>query len=234
MKLLTLLVGMVIASTSFASSFTVSNYKRHLELIGVVQDNALELANKINDLSIESSDEITLLINSPGGNVNTGMILIDSMRQAKARGVKFRCISTVLSASMAYITLAECDDRYAFSNTLLLWHEISLSVRGAKVRDLYNTLPPVLELQARVDSDLIEAMKVSQPFYEKHSKSETMWTASELIDNLDNNGFIKLVDRADFKTKNLYKYMEDSPFGFSFTGYDSVDRVLKRLNGIME
>lgn len=230
--LMVLLFGFSFNAPANAASFTVNDYKRHIELIGVVQDNALDFASKINELSIESSKEITMLINSPGGSVATGMIMVDSMRQAKARGVKFRCLSTVLSASMAYIILAECNDRYAFSNTLLLWHEISLSVRGAKVRDLFNILPPILELQARVDSDLKEFMHVSDGFYQKHSKSETMWTAAELIDNLDNNGFIKLIDRADFKTKNLYKFMQDDPFGFGQFGFEAVDRIIERMKGL--
>ena len=219
-----------LAAPANAASFTVSDYKRHIELIGVVQDNALEFAGKINELSIASSKEITMLINSPGGSVTTGMIMVDSMRQAKARGVRFRCLSTVLAASMAYIILAECDNRYAFSNTLLLWHEISLSVRGAKIRDLYVTLPPILELQDRVDSDLKSFMQISDSFYQKHSHAETMWSASELIDNLDNNGFLRLIDRADFKTKNLYKYMQEDMFSFS-VGF-TVQRILDRMRGL--
>lgn len=224
------LVSMLFSTAALSNSFTVTDYARHIELIGVVQDNALDLANKINDLSNSSNKEITILINSPGGNVSTGMLMVDSMRQAKARGVKFRCLSTVLSASMAYIILAECDSRYAFGNTLLLWHEISLSVRGAKVRDLYNTLPPILELQARVDKDLMNVMDLSEEIYQQHSKSETMWTASELIKNVGNKKFIQIVERADFKTKNLFRYMQDDPFSFLF-GYESVQKIIERMKG---
>lgn len=222
-----LITGMARAETP--DEFKVLDYSRHLELIGVVQDNALELANKINVMSLQSNKEITMLINSPGGNVNTGMIMIDSMRQAKARGVHFRCLSTVLSASMAYIILAECDERAAFGNTLLLWHEISLSLKSAKVRDLYNTLPSILELQERVDTDLKGFMNVSDEFYQKHSKSETMWTASELVKNL-NNDFIKIISRADFKTVNLFTFMNnDIAFGEVSA---IVQRVIDRMTGL--
>lgn len=214
-----------------ATNFTVKDYSRHLELIGVVSDNALDLANKINDLSIVNNKEITILINSPGGSVVTGMIMVDSMRQAKERGVTFRCLSTVLSASMAYIILAECNERYAFNNTLLLWHEISLSVRGAKIRDLYNSLPPLLELQDRVDADLMNFMNINNEFYQKHSHAETMWSAAELNKALKYNKFINIIDRADFKTKNLYKFLQDDPFGLSI-GFDSVQRILDRMKGL--
>lgn len=230
MKFLLTILLMFMPMMAMAKSFTVPDYNRHIELIGVVSDNALDIASQINDLSLKSNKPITMLINSPGGAVGPGMIMIDSMEQAKARGVKFKCLSTVLAASMAYITLAHCDERYTFSNTLLLWHEISLSVRGAKVRELYATLPPILALQERVDAELMDYMDVSESFYQKHSKAETMWSASELAEALDYNGFITIVDRADFKTSNLFKYMNDSVF-FQ-TGFDAVDRIIERMRGL--
>lgn len=232
MRNILLVLVMFFTSNVFANEFKVVNYKRHLELIGVVNGNALTLAEQVNALSKASNKPITMLINSPGGSVSTGMVLIDSMRQAKKRGVQFKCISTVLSASMAYIILAECNERYAMNNSLLLWHEISLSVEGAKVRELAVILAPIIALQQRVDKDLESFMSLSASEYQKHSMAETMWTGYELKSYL-NNDFIKLVDSADIKTENLYKYMQETfLFGQTGTGFTSVDRILERLTGV--
>lgn len=231
MRLLLSLFLALFSSLACAKSFTVTDYNRHIELIGVVSDNALEIASKINDLSLASNKPITMLINSPGGAVGPGMIMVDSMEQAKARGVKFKCLSTVLAASMAYITLAHCDERFVFKNTLLLWHEIAVSVRSAKVRQLYATLPPLLELQDRVDSELKAFMQVSDEFYQRHSKAETMWSAQELKDNL-NNDFITVIDTANIKTKNLFKYMTED-FFFMSPGFESIQRIIDRMRGVL-
>lgn len=228
MKYLLLVFLMTLQASGFAETFKVFDYNRYVELIGVVDETALDLADKINNISKKNNEEITMLINSPGGSVTTGMIVVDSMRQAKARGVKFKCLSTVLSASMAYIILAECNRRYVMKNTLLLWHEISLSVRGAKLRELMDSLPPLLALQDRVDMDLKRAMNVSDGFYNAHNKAETMWTGAELMKALNYNSFITEVNRAEVKTDNLYTYMKKSNFNFQIQ-FDSVRKILKRM-----
>jgi len=227
-KVILALTLMMMSSQIFASDFIVKDYKRYIELIGVVDGSALELAERINNLAVKNTEEIAILINSPGGSVMHGMILVDSIRQAQAKGVKFRCLVPVLAASMAYIIFNECNERYTFNSSLLLWHEMSVSLRGAKIRNLYVTLWPLIQLQQRVELTLRKGMKVSKSFYQKHSDAETMWTGHELHNEL--NGYVTLVKNVDVKTENLYRFMKPSfdLFGQG-TGFEDVDKILKRV-----
>lgn len=67
-------------------------------------------------------NEVTLILNSPGGEINVGSQFIYLMRSAQAQGTKFTCVVHNLAASMAFSILLACDKRVTNNHALLLWH----------------------------------------------------------------------------------------------------------------
>ncbi len=100
---------------------------RTLVLLGQVGQNALSLAEQISALNTSSSEPIYLLIDSPGGSVLTGAILISSMQASKA---PVYTICYTLCASMAYMIHQYGTKRYAVDRAIFMSHPASVGYQG--------------------------------------------------------------------------------------------------------
>lgn len=152
-KLFSLLIGLVMmAQLAPASTFSVpeSDADRAIYLYGVIGGrSALDLAAKLEKMS-EDERPIYIVINSPGGEVLTGLQIVSGIRLAKSRGVQVKCLVGMLAASMASIIFDECSERYALSQSLLLWHSIATNVGGG-----------FFSMGVRMTPDLARTMAVS-------------------------------------------------------------------------
>lgn len=74
--------------------------------------------------------DITLVINSPGGEIGTGYKFVHLMREAQSQGIKFHCIVPQFAASMAFQILLQCDTRVALDGAMLLWHRARVMPQG--------------------------------------------------------------------------------------------------------
>lgn len=116
-----------------ASTFSVpeADQDRLLYMYGPIGGrSALETASRVEKLSEDATRPIYIVINSPGGEVLTGLQIVSSMQLAKSRGVEIRCMVGMLAASMASIIYDECTERSAFRESLLLWHSIAMDIGG--------------------------------------------------------------------------------------------------------
>lgn len=139
--------------------------------------------------------QFTLVVNSPGGEIYSGLHLVNAMNMAKQRGIKFRCVSTFLAASMAYQIFSACDTRIALKGTLLLWHPPRVSVGGgvALTPRLATELADDLRrIEKILITDLQRWMRIPRTTFFKHYHAETLWVASELSTQLP--GWIEIVD----------------------------------------
>lgn len=181
------------ASSSFAETFVADAPERTVYFIGPIGPEVVGKANVVEALSAASTAPITFVINSPGGQVLPGLQLISSMRVAKLRGVKIRCLVPIMAASMAFQFLAECSERYTFANTLLLFHPMSLGVQGrfTQAQFLYfGRQLGILEKPMR--DDLIRLMQIDPKVFYYHYRNETMWTADSILTVAPD--FVKIVD----------------------------------------
>lgn len=231
--MLLVLVAFCFGPTSHAATFEVKDPKRYIEIIDVVDGSMLkDVAAKIESLSRASSAPIDMLINSPGGMVMMGTSILDAMTVAQSRGVKFRCISGTLAASMAFITLAACDERYALPGTKLLFHPMSTGGKG-RVRELLPALAEALEEEESLIKLMKDALQMNDHDFMINYLAETMWTATVL--NAATHGkFIKIVDHVKGIDK-LFVIERDRPFLFrinSLKSYPSVLNVLTRAGYI--
>lgn len=79
-------------------------------------------ANELVSLSEQSDSPIDIVISSPGGSISHGLMLINAMKEVKAKGVVIRCYVPTLAASMAFVIFTQCDERYALPYATLLFH----------------------------------------------------------------------------------------------------------------
>lgn len=145
-RTLSLIAVALLSTTSYGKSITIDPASpATLEINGGIDfDMTIPLVDNIVSQAKEGH-VITLIINSPGGEVNAGMYLINGMELAKARGTRFRCITTGLAASFAFQVFAKCDDRYALPNSFMLYHPVRITV-GAGL--LFTDIGPIVATDA--------------------------------------------------------------------------------------
>jgi ATP-dependent Clp protease protease subunit len=103
-------------------------------------------------LVLESEDPkspVTLLVNSPGGSVDDGFAIYDTMRFLRC---PVRVLCTGLAASAANIVLlgAPKGNRFALPNTRVLLHQPSTGAAG-QASDLAITAREILKTRARLN-----------------------------------------------------------------------------------
>lgn len=156
---------------------------RTLLISGVIASgNILPLGKQMLALAQKSSDPITLIINSPGGEINTGLIFLNYMQAAKALGTPIRCYVPLVAASLAFHILTQCSERHALTTTLLLWHRARESIMFAQVT------APMAEALGRglysADEIIIRALKATLGIPEDqimwHLENETLHTGLSL------------------------------------------------------
>jgi len=79
------------------------------------------------DLDTQSHDPIWIRLNSPGGAVDAGLILIDTMMALRS---PTHCIVESKAYSMAAIILTFCDRRYGYVHSTYMLHEASYGTVG--------------------------------------------------------------------------------------------------------
>jgi ATP-dependent protease ClpP protease subunit len=169
------------------------NPERSIYISGPIMQNSIGFASKIETLTKKDDAPIYLVINSPGGEVTLGYLIINAMNWAKQRGVKFVCYSPQFAASMAFSVLAACDERYTLAGTYLLWHEVRAQVMATMTPSMTaQMLYDFRMIERRMTSELLAAMNVTEKFFRFHYLRETLWTAADL--NVRVPGFLVIVN----------------------------------------
>ena len=204
-RAITLIAVALMATTSYGKTITVDpDAPTTLEINGPISfSSVIPLVANIVPQAKDGT-EITLIINSPGGEVNSGMYLLNAMSLAQARGTKFRCITTGLAASMAFQVYAKCDSRYALPNSFMLYHPVRVTLGGGGLFAEPTIVTPALakqlsdeldRLEKLLISDLRGSMKVSDEIFNRNYVNETLLLAREI--NADSPNWLTLVDNVD-------------------------------------
>lgn len=176
-----------------ADDIYIADPKRTVEVIGVVHMGILEKVQQLEQLTRSSSEPITIVINSPGGDVLMGGFFLDAMRMAQERGVRLNCVSGVLAASMAYSFLVRCDERIVLAHTRLLFHPMRVgSPMGFTSYELEAILPRMNEDESVEKHAIRMLMGMEEEAFENNYRAETLWTARDLQANTK-AGFLKIV-----------------------------------------
>ncbi len=150
---------------------------RILILDGPIEKNVVMTLIKTM-LVLEHEDpkaEITLVISSPGGDVYSGMALIDTMRSLSC---PITTIAMGLVASMASVILANGDRRLAHPHTFILIHQLMSGSGMSQQSDLEIAANHAAELR-RVLDGLLAFKTGKEPEYFHEMTERDCWCSAE-------------------------------------------------------
>lgn len=94
---------------------------------GVTFESMKKVQKELLELAAQGDDPIWLRINSPGGSVDAGLIVVDTMKTVEA---PIHCIVESSAYSMAAILLTFCDKKYGMEHATFMLHEASYGTQG--------------------------------------------------------------------------------------------------------
>ena len=94
---------------------------------GIAFENMKKAQKDLLDFAAQGNDPIWLRINSPGGSVDAGLILVDTMKSVEA---PIYCVVESSAYSMAAILLTYCDKKYGMEHATFMLHEASYGTQG--------------------------------------------------------------------------------------------------------
>jgi ATP-dependent protease ClpP protease subunit len=166
---------------------------RLIRIEGVVDENILAKTGELNELVTASTAPVYILINSPGGEVLTGLQFVNAIKDAQARGVSVKCFVPNLAMSMAFVIFSECSERYAQRYSLLLFHPMRVTLRGNyRADDLTEFASGLNLIEAPLINTMVRRTGLKRDFFLRNYFAETVWTAETLKAYSPN--FVRIVD----------------------------------------
>lgn len=214
-SLLTITASLLcVSSVALASHANLQ--ENRIDIVGGIGGRpALDIAAAIQKLADGKGKDINLFINSPGGDIVTGNMIVSAILLAKERGHKVVCATGALSASMAFTLLVNCSERYALPHARLLWHPGRAGgglMPPLKAEDAL-LIKENLDRENKVILDnLLANLPASKEFVLKHFNEETLWDATALNEAMP--GFVNIVDDI-WGPANLFDVVGQQADGFS-------------------
>ena len=179
---------MVISSTELEQLTGQQSENKLLEKRVIFVSEAINstVAKRVvsNLLSLDSQDSNTpiyLYLNSPGGEVNSGFAIYDTMRFI---GSEVRVVCTGLTASIATIMLlgAPRQHRYTMPSTRFLIHQplIGGHIKG-QASDLEITAKEIIKTRSRINQLLAQECKQSLERVEEDTARDYWMNAEEAV-----------------------------------------------------
>jgi ATP-dependent Clp protease protease subunit len=143
------------------------------KLSGDVDDEmATSLATWLR-LAAASTKDVTIEINSPGGEVEAGWDIIDSIRDS---GLTTHCKVTRTAASMAAVILQACSTREMTKSSRIMHHEAAGGGLISGRKELYRNLSEDLRTLSRTMAEYaVRRMKITVEVYEAHTSGGLDW-----------------------------------------------------------
>lgn len=130
----------------------------------------------------QSSEEIVMYINSPGGKIDCGLPVYDAMRMSKAP-IRTVCIGT--AASMGSILFLGGDKREMLPHSRVMIHDPSFgggSYAGKKPHEIQSEVDRLNESREKLCNIIAERTgKTLEEVYEK-TKTDSFFNADEAIE----------------------------------------------------
>jgi ATP-dependent Clp protease protease subunit len=121
-------IGVCLAAPQPAQSITIELTDRMVRISGGINSKSISKAVKeILKLDGESHDPIWLMMDSYGGSVGAGYILIDVMKAIKS---PVYAVVTSKAYSMGAIITIHCEKRYIYPHATMMLHEASYGALG--------------------------------------------------------------------------------------------------------
>lgn len=147
---------------------------------GSVRDETYVLAGEVLDATVApivealdstpSGRRLTLIIDSPGGAVSSGLELIEHLQNAQYRGVVIVCAVPRYAASMAAVILETCDVRLVGKQALLLFHTSSITGASGNAWELSRLVREIKGINHRLA--ILVAGRLNMPLKDYEARVE--------------------------------------------------------------
>lgn len=117
---------------------------------------------------------ITIVFNSPGGNVFNGLALYDYIKELQIQGTRIDTVALGMAASMGGVLLQAGEKRTMSPHSYLLIHEVS-DFAGGNFSELEDQVKFAKRLQDRLLAILAERSTLSQKRIEARWKRRDWW-----------------------------------------------------------
>ena len=174
----------------------IFTYTITANIITMDNDNMITIRGTINSMTsnkfiLDTSDknnnkELFIYINSPGGSVMEGFYMVEHIKFLQEQNITISCIAD-FAASMAFVLLQFCNNRYAFSSSILMQHSMSLQLKG--------TLPGVesymkMLRDINIYFDMYQSERINVSYDDFIKKTTSDWWISGLTAKMD-----KVIDK---------------------------------------
>jgi ATP-dependent protease ClpP protease subunit len=126
----------------------------------------------IRDLNNVNTSNIYVYINSPGGDVDAGQLLINQFKYQMTQNKTINCIAQN-AYSMAFHLFQNCNGRYITLSSQVMQHQISLGIK----RSNYGVIKNYLEMVEQISNNLeeISAARINIDIDEYKNKIINEW-----------------------------------------------------------
>ena len=154
--------------------------KRCININGEITDElAVDFTDKILELNLESDEPITVLINSPGGEINSGLLMYDAIVGSKA---PVRMICRGKAYSMGAVLLACAGKRYMLPNSELMLHQPMLGGRvSGNASSIKSISDSMLETKKKINSLLAKHTGKTEEEIDKATDFDHYFSPDEAI-----------------------------------------------------
>lgn len=145
-------------------------------------DSCNELLQKLIYLETDNhTKEVTILINSPGGDAKSGLAVYDFIRMMRS---PVRTVCTGLAASMASLIFLAGDKREMLPHTEIMMHDPyygSGTIKGAKIDQLQKMLDDIKELRDDIARIISERTGIELSEVYKITAKDSFFKAKEAL-----------------------------------------------------
>ena len=220
----------------FFSILAISSNINNQNIFNLDENNLINIRGPIDDdttnkfmldvLKFPDNQEVNIYINSPGGSVMEGMKIVNQIELMNNTS-RVNCISD-FSASMAFIILQSCENRYAMKSSIMMQHQMSLMNKG-NLFNLNNYMNMINDLN--VDIDKMQAKKINMSYSEFKDKiTNDWWLYGKQAKDFNVVDDIVYVKCSKTLLKNTEKIKKSTFFGdveFSFNSCPLIRHPLK-------
>ncbi len=183
MKKFAVLVMLGIVLGPMAVGAPVLDTKRTGAIKGPISYGALPFSQGLIKFGLESTEPVAIIIDSPGGSIAAGNLIINAIDHLKSKGIDVNCYVTGMAVSMAFQILLHCTNRYALPYSQFLWHGARTQIREpittTLALDLAKSLTYVDEILTR---DMLLTLRGDTKAIMEHHRLETMHLADQVND----------------------------------------------------
>ena len=115
-------------------------------------------------------DTMYIYLSSPGGSVLEGNKLIDQIKTLQLSNVQVVCIAD-FAASMAFVILQSCPQRFALPSSILMQHQMSLGLKGS-LENVDNYLTFIHSIDNNLEKMQADRMNMTEPEFRKKVLSD--------------------------------------------------------------